>query len=171
MNGWGEVIAIAAQERLFYALAGNIAINNCFNARAVHAAVAAKVGVMKIPMPDYLRSGSFRSLELRKRDRTEFIGQPIDYSDDKAAMIRSLTLDSLELARIDLIKIDIEGMEIDAIEGAVGLLARAHPVLIVESIKSDKAKLREILETLGYRLFYIGLNPVAIHESHKTATP
>src|SRR5258708_9253389 len=28
MNGWGEAIAIDAQERLFYALAGNIAINN-----------------------------------------------------------------------------------------------------------------------------------------------
>ena len=34
MHGWGRVIAIEAQERLFYALAGNIAINNCFNARA-----------------------------------------------------------------------------------------------------------------------------------------
>jgi FkbM family methyltransferase len=170
MQGWGEVIAIEAQERLFYALAGNIAINNCFNARAVNAAVAAKVGVMKIPSPDYLRSGSFGSLELRKRDRTEFIGQPIDYSDDKAAVVRSLTLDSLELARIDLIKIDIEGMEIEAIEGAVGLLARAHPVLIVESIKSDKAKLREIMEALGYRLFDIGMNLLAIHESDKTAS-
>ena len=44
MSGWGQVIAIEPQERLFYALAGNIAINNCFNARAFHAAVAAKVG-------------------------------------------------------------------------------------------------------------------------------
>ena len=83
---------------------------------------------------------------------------------------RSMTLDSLGFARIDLIKIDIEGMEIEAIEGAVGLLARAHPVLIVESIKSDKAKLREILETLGYRLFDIGMNLLAIHESDKTAS-
>jgi FkbM family methyltransferase len=170
MQGWGEVIAIEAQERLFYALAGNIAINNCFNARAVHAAVASKVGMMKIPSPDYLRSGSFGSLELRKRDRTEFIGQPIDYSDDKAAVIRSMTLDSLELARIDLIKVDIEGMEIEALEGAAGSLARTHPVLIVESIKSDKAKLFEILRTLGYRLFEMGMNLLAIHESDKTAS-
>ena len=35
MDGWGEVIAIEAQERIFYALAGNLSINNCFNARAV----------------------------------------------------------------------------------------------------------------------------------------
>src|SRR5215510_4509215 len=49
MSGWGQVIAIEAQERLFYGLAGNIAINNCFNARALHAAVAARSGTMKIP--------------------------------------------------------------------------------------------------------------------------
>jgi hypothetical protein len=63
MNGWGEVIAIEAQERVFYALAGNIAINNCFNARAVHAAVAAEVGAINIRRPNYLRPGSFGSLE------------------------------------------------------------------------------------------------------------
>jgi FkbM family methyltransferase len=170
MNGWGNVIAIEAQERLFYALAGNIAINNCFNARAVHAAVAAKVGTMKIPSPDYLSPGSFGSLELKKRDGTEFIGQPIDYSEDKASVIRSITLDSLELARIDLIKIDVEGMEIEAIEGAAGSLAQSHPVLIVEAIKSDKAKLREILGGFGYRLFEMGLNLLAIHESDKSLT-
>ena len=41
MTGWGSVLAIAAQERLYYALAGNIALNNCFNARALDAPVAA----------------------------------------------------------------------------------------------------------------------------------
>src|SRR3984893_15738398 len=70
MSGWGEVIAVEAQERLFYALAGNIAINNCFNARAVHAAVAAEVGTMNIPSPNYLRPGSFGSLELKRRGGT-----------------------------------------------------------------------------------------------------
>jgi FkbM family methyltransferase len=170
MSGWGEVIAIEAQERLFYALAGNIAINNCFNARAVHAAVAAEVGVMRIPSPDYLRPGSFGSLELKQREDTEFIGQPIDYSDAKASTIPSITLDSLKLTRIDLIKIDVEGMEIEAVAGAAGSLERARPILIVESIKSDKARLREILARLGYRLFDTGMNLLAVHESDQTLT-
>ena len=34
-TGWGSVTAFEAQERVLYALAGNIALNNCFNARAV----------------------------------------------------------------------------------------------------------------------------------------
>jgi len=170
MSGWGEVIAVEAQERVFYALAGNIAINNCFNARAVHAAVAAEVGAMNIPSPNYLRPGSFGSLELKRRDGTEFIGQPIDYSETAACEIESITIDSLELARIDLIKIDVEGMEIEALAGAAGSLARAHPILIVEMIKSDKAKLGETLRAYGYRLFEMGLNLLAVHESDQTLT-
>lgn len=170
MNGWGHVIAIEAQERVFYALAGNIAINNCFNARAMHAAVAAQAGTMRVPSPDYLKPASFGSLELRASQATEFIGQPIDYSDGAATEIRSVTLDSLALPRIDLIKIDIEGMELEALEGASASLARCRPILLVESVKTDKAKLRGRLEQLGYRLFEMGLNLLAVHETDKTLT-
>jgi hypothetical protein len=52
MTGWGSVIAIEAQERLFYALAGNIALNNCFNARAIFAAADQVDCAMRIPTPD-----------------------------------------------------------------------------------------------------------------------
>ena len=168
MSGWGRVVAIEAQERLFYALAGNIAVNNCFNARAMHAAVAAKLGTMRMPTPDYLNPGSFGSLELRRSERTEFIGQPIDYSDKAAVTIGTVTIDSLELPRVDLIKIDVEGMETEAIEGAAASLARCRPVLIVESIKSDKVRLRQMLEGHGYRLFEAGLNVIAVHGDDKT---
>ena len=167
MSGWGRVVAIEAQERLFYALAGNIAVNNCFNARAMHAAVAAKLGTMRMPTPDYLNPGSFGSLELRQSERTEFIGQAVDYSDTAAVTIGTVTIDSLEFPRVDLIKIDVEGMEIEAIEGAAASLARCRPVLIVESIKADKARLRQMLESHGYRLFDAGLNLIAVHGDDK----
>jgi FkbM family methyltransferase len=168
MTGWGQVLAVEAQERVFYALVGNIAINNCFNARAIHAAVAAKSGTMRIPTPDYLSPGSFGSLELRRRERTEFIGQPIDYADDKAVPVETIALDALELPRIDLLKIDVEGMELEAIEGAAASIARCRPILIVESIKSDKARLRQVLEQQKYRVFEVGLNLVAVHAEDKT---
>src|SRR5260370_10567151 len=35
MTAWGSLLAIEAQERIFYALAGNIAITTCVNASAV----------------------------------------------------------------------------------------------------------------------------------------
>ncbi len=168
MSGWGRVIAIEAQERIYYALAGNIAINNCFNARALHAAVAARSGTMKVPTPDYLSPASFGSLELRRREGGEFIGQAIDYSEANAVTIPTVALDALALPRIDLIKIDIEGMEIDALEGAAESLARCRPILIVESVKSDKAKLNEVLLRHGYRLFGMGMNVLAIHETDRS---
>jgi FkbM family methyltransferase len=168
MTGWGEVIAIEAQERVFYALAGNIAINNCFNARAVHAAVAAKAGIMRIPTPDYLSPGSFGSLELRQSERTEFIGQGIDYSDAASVSITTVAIDSFGLPRLDLIKIDVEGMEIEAIEGAADTLVRCRPAVMVEWFKSDQPRLREALENHGYRVFDMGLNLVALHADDKT---
>ena len=65
MHGWGSVIAVEAQERVFYALAGNITINNCFNARAIWGAVGAENGEIIVPRPDYLRPGSYGSMEIR----------------------------------------------------------------------------------------------------------
>src|SRR5215467_13753999 len=79
MTGWGSVLAVEAQERIYYALAGNIAINNCFNAVAVHGAVSSESGILPIPNPNHSVSSSFGSLELRQRNGNEFIGQPIDY--------------------------------------------------------------------------------------------
>jgi FkbM family methyltransferase len=165
MNSWGSVIALEAQERIFYALAGNVAINNCFNARAVHAAVSSFQGKMKIPHPNYLVAGSFGSLELKKTDKTEFIGQTIDYSEAKMVDVPTVSLDSLGLGRLDLIKIDIEGMELEALAGATDSIASHCPILMVETIKTDKQKLRSLLEGLDYAVFDSGINCVAVHKS------
>jgi FkbM family methyltransferase len=163
MTGWGSVVAIEAQERIYYALAGNIAINNCFNAICMNAAVSSENGTMRIPAPDYLTASSFGSLELRQREGNEFIGQPVDYSDAGTAIVQKMTLDTLNLPRVDLIKIDIEGMELEALEGARGILERSRPVLLIESIKADRAALRAFLEERGYRAIDAGINVLAIH--------
>jgi FkbM family methyltransferase len=135
MTGWGSVIAIEAQERIYYALAGNIALNNCFNAIALHAAVSAESGIMKIPSPNYFTASSFGSLELQQRDNNEFIGQAIDYSDANLVAVQKI---SLELARVDLIKLDIEGMEMEALEGGRHLIEKYRPVLLIEHIKAGR---------------------------------
>ena len=163
MTGWGSVLAIEAQERLYYALAGNITLNNCFNARAINAAVAAEDGMMRVPVPDYLSAASFGSLELQPRPENEFIGQNIDYSDAATQALQKLRLDSLALPRVDLIKIDIEGMEAEALAGAAALIAKQRPIILVEWIKSVKAKLRETLEAAGYDVFDGAMNLLAVH--------
>jgi FkbM family methyltransferase len=165
MTGWGVVLAIEAQERIYYALAGNIAINNCFNARAIHAALTSRPGTMRMPKPDYLAYASFGSLELRKRDATEFIGQNIDYSEDNMIDVQSTSLDTLKFPRIDLIKMDVEGMELDALAGAISCIGKHRPILLVEMVKSDRTELRAWLERLDYTVFEAGMNFLAFHKS------
>jgi FkbM family methyltransferase len=168
MTGWGSVIAIEAQERIYYALAGNIAVNNCFNARAVLAAAADKPGTMKVPKLDYGRPASFGSVEIKQRERTESIGQPLDYTNAAANEVVCVTLDSFNLPRVDLVKIDVEGMELDVLAGAGNLIKRCLPVLIVEFVKTDKDRLRGTLEAGDYGVFEFGMNFVAVHKSDKT---
>ncbi|MGH9520400.1 MAG: FkbM family methyltransferase [Terriglobales bacterium] len=163
MTGWGRLIAFEAQERIFYALAGNLALNNCFNAQARHAAVGAQCGTMSVPCPDYLRPGSFGSLELVKRTDNEFIGQEIDYG--STAEIPCLTLDSLSLSRLDVLKIDVETMEMDVLNGAKETVRRCRPMMIVESLKANKPELQGWLEAAGYAVFEMGANFVAVHHA------
>jgi FkbM family methyltransferase len=167
MTSWGSVLAVEAQERIYYALAGNIAINNCFNAVAVHAAVSSEPGIMQIPTPNYTVPSSFGSLELRYRANTEFIGQPINYSENMTA-IRQLAIDEYNLPRVDFIKLDVEGMELDALEGASKTIERSLPILLIERIKSNAEQISRWLAERGYVLRELGINTLAVHADDKT---
>lgn len=164
MTGWGEVIAVEAQERVFYALAGNIALNNCFNARAIHAAVSDRSGAMRMPRPDYMQASTLGSLELRAGPRTEFIGQAIDYSEAASAEVRTLALDDLGLSRIDFLKVDVEGMEIEALDGAKRLIEQHRPIVLAEFIKTGVQPLHAWLDARGYKVIQLGLNLMGIHK-------
>ena len=165
MHGWGRVIAIEAQERIYYALAGNIAINNCLNASAIHAAVGAEVGSIKVPRPDYTKPASFGSLELKPGTTNEDFGQKIDYAPENCATVRLLTIDSLALDRLDLLKIDVEGMELDVLKGAAGTIRTFHPQMWIEHIKTDKPALLKLCAEWGYAHFELGINLLAVHRS------
>lgn len=165
MYGWGELIAFEAQERIFYALAGNIAMNNCFNARAIWAAVGSSEGEIGVPVPNYFKPSSFGSLELRVRNTTEYIGQVIDYSESCLQTTRMITIDSLTLNRVDLIKFDIEGMEIEALAGAKDTISKTMPQLIIEKVKCKEVELVNFCNQMNYKVFQFGFNLVAIHET------
>lgn len=167
MTDWGVVVAFEAQERIYYALAGNIAINNCFNARAINAAVSNRSGWMKIPQPNYLANASFGSLELKKIDRTEFIGQAIDYSEDRMANVPMVHLNSFNFPRLDFLKIDVEGMELEVIEGAASCIGKHRPILHVEALKTEPGALQARLENLGYSVFPDGFNFIAFHKEDR----
>jgi FkbM family methyltransferase len=169
MTGWGSVIAIEAQEKIYYALAGNVAINNCFNVRAIHAAAGDKIGSMRIPNPDYFMPASFGSLELKPAKKPEQIGQTIDYTDARLVSVNAITIDSLALNRLDLLKIDVEGMECEVLEGAKRIIRHSLPVIIIEHFKTGPEEIASFLKHHGYRMAELGLNILAIHPTDKTS--
>jgi hypothetical protein len=82
-----------------------------------------------------------------------------------------MRLDMLEFERIDLIKIDVEGMELDVLEGARASIDRYHPILTIETIKTDFDRLTKLLTELDYQVFQLDrINIAAIHRSDKTAS-
>ena len=164
MHGWGRVIAFEAQEAVFYALAGNIALNNCWNATARWSALGEQEGFIDVPEPDYLSPGSFGSLEVRQRAGTEFIGQKVSYQAQDCVRTPMQPIDAWNLERLDFLKLDVEGMEQEVLRGARATLARCKPIILVEVLKSDKAALQSFLRGLGYdTLLDSGLNMLALH--------
>ncbi|MGY1489059.1 FkbM family methyltransferase [Methylobacillus pratensis] len=163
MHNWGSVTAFEAQERIFYALAGNLAINNCLNARAIWSAIGKNEGMIGVPQPDYNHPASYGSLEIRQNHDTEFIGQPIQYNESALIPTKMISIDSLNLSRLDFIKIDIEGMEIEALRGGRKTLETCKPIILIEWIKSDLTALSYVLESLQYKLFKADYNLLAIH--------
>lgn len=165
MHGWGRVLAFEAQEYVFYALAGNLALNNCWNASARWSALGERDGFIDIPEPDYLRPGSFGSLELRQGPRNEFIGQAVSYDKEDCVRTPMLAIDSLQLQRLDFLKLDVEGMEMEVLRGARATLERCRPIVMAEVIKSDRDALLAYLQQLGYVTITegMGLNVLALH--------
>lgn len=164
MYGWGEVLAFEAQEIVFYALAGNIALNNCLNARATLCALGAQDGSITVPRPDYTVHSSFGSLELRQQEANEYIGQHVSYDPTQGLRVAMAAIDSLGLKRTDFIKLDVEGMEVEVLRGAKNTLSTHKPALMLEVVKSDQAVINALFDELDYQLFPGGMNIIAVHK-------
>jgi FkbM family methyltransferase len=166
MGEWGRILAFEPQEWVFYALAGNLALNNCFNARAFYTAVGAENGTIGVPRLDPRVPCNAGGLELIQPYHGHFnIGVPVDRSFENLEQTRLITIDSLNLPRVDILKIDTEGMEIDVIRGARETIKFCKPMLYVEWVKINEGELRSELNDLGYKMHYsFGMNLITIHQ-------
>lgn len=162
----GHVISFEAQESVYYALCGNIAINNCFNVNAYNAAVGDAPGVLDIPKPNYFKPSTFGSMELKQHEHSEDIGQKLT----DTVKTEQVSIDSMNLNRVDFIKIDVEGMEFEAVHGAAETIQRHTPHLLIENIKIDKQKMQDLLSGWGYETYPFGGNFFAVHKSAKMAS-
>lgn len=164
MSGWGEVLAYEAQERIYYALAGNICLNNCFNSRAVLAAVGDQSCTIMVPGLDYNTPSNFGGFGFNSGGKSEDIGQAIDNSEGLKSALNVIRLDDQNFDRVDLIKVDVEGMELDVLIGSIDTISRLKPYLIVEHIKVGVDPIKCLLESLGYKVWTIGINLLCLPE-------
>ena len=168
MTRWGSVIAIEAQERIYYALAGNVAINNCFNATLIRAVAGDKNGMAKIPELDHFVPTSFGSLELKPtKNQNRSAEGRLFRGETRAGTCHNDQLAGIK--RLDLLKIDVEGMECEVLEGAKRTVRQSLPVVIVEHLKAGPEDIVKFLTHYGYNIAELGVNILAIHSTDRTA--
>jgi len=137
----GVVYAFEPQRVMHQLLCTNATLNGLTWLKALHAAVGAAPGALKVPDIDYAAGGNFGGLRLGSWAEGETV--PV------------FTLDALGLSRCALLKIDVEGMEAQVLDGARALLAGCRPIVYLEHNQPGGAP--EVLDRLlghGYRCFW-----------------
>lgn len=154
----GKVFAFEPQRPIYNILVGNVAINSLYNVYCYQLAVGDKPGKIEIPQYDYSKSMDFGAVEFGSQQR-----YPVDQQRMKSVeWAQMVTLDGLNFPKADMIKIDVEGMEQQVLDGALNIIKDKQPVLFVEHFKSDKNKLIEWIEALGYKVHINGMNILGI---------
>jgi hypothetical protein len=59
-------------------------------------------------------------------------------------------------------------MEEEVLDGAKESIMKNHPIMLIETIKSNKNNINKFLEIKGYRFLEVGLNYLAIHQDDPT---
>ena len=140
---YGHVYAFEPEKNNFYALAGNIAINNLKNVSAHQMAVGNTSGSINVPVLDLEKTSNFGSLSLcHQYENCSFYPVPL------------ITLDSQNPTRVDFIKMDIEGMELEALQGSIDSIEKFRPIMYIEDDREDKHdSLLEFIKSLNYVVY------------------
>jgi FkbM family methyltransferase len=163
---WGNIVAFEPQEPIYYALAGNIALNNLFNVRAIRGVVSdGTTPNTFIPKVNYEVSSNFGGIAMKDGLLRHSPGQILSYEKDSMKITPAYSIDALYPTRADIIKIDVEGMEIDVLTGATNAIKRLRPVLITEWIHCGTEAITEVLPDFEH--FSLEGNTISVHKDEK----
>ncbi|HMX16297.1 MAG TPA: FkbM family methyltransferase [Rhodocyclaceae bacterium] len=118
----GRVLAFDPQRLVFQAFCASLALNGLAQVRAWHAAVGAREGTVRMPLPDPRRPCNFGAARVAGEGEA-----------GPAEVVPVLTLDGLGLDACHLIKIDVEGMDFEVLQGAADLVRRCRPSIYMEA--------------------------------------
>jgi FkbM family methyltransferase len=121
-----KIISIEAQKRLFYALAGTIAINDLYNVFLYNKALGNEHKVVSMGNINYGQVEDFGSMSIQGTVDSNVLSY-ISNAD-----VEMVTIDSMNLEQLDFVKLDIEGYEPQALEGGIETIKRCRPWIWVE---------------------------------------
>ena len=72
--------------------------------------------------------------------------------------LRARALDSFDLGKVGLINLDFYNDKVSVLRGALGVIERDHPAIVMDLTARDVINVRELLSPLGYRDIRVGRN-------------
>jgi len=152
-------------ESAFCQDAGNVALNNCLNAKAVHGAVSNLSGTMRVPRINYEVLSNFGGIAMRDGLLVHGPGQELSYDRHEMDIVNCFALDDSQMSRLDILKIDVEGMEMDVLKGASATIGKLKPVVISEWLHCGVEAITSFLKDFEH--FKLGGNIVSVPMSEK----
>lgn len=155
----GNVITFEASPDVFKILKQNTETHP--QIEVVHSAVSNASGVLQFyEFPTYY--SEYNTLSPEQFEHSDWF----DKIPHQKVEVPSICLDDFFAERFpkpDFIKIDVEGAEFQVIQGAQSLLQEYRPILAMEFLAAERIntghrQALELLQTLGYRTFYIDPN-------------
>lgn len=150
----GIVIAIEPSDREFYRLKTNIELNELINIYPIKVAASNHKSVAELLVARQDHAGH-NTLGNFAHNCSVL---------EKKQSVQTDTLDNLfnikRLNKVDFIKMDTEGHELFALQGAVNILKRFHPILLIELSDislvqqgCDSGQICDFLNELGYKIY------------------
>jgi len=130
----GRVVALEPVPDTFSLLAANARLFAHANVSVLNVAASDRVAIATMQIPRFA-SGLSNYYQARLS------------AGSGGLAVLTISIDGLSLPPVRLVKIDVEGHELPALRGMRGLLARDHPVLIVET---DSRETMSFLGGLDY---------------------
>lgn len=127
----GRVLAFEPSTREYRRLEANLALNQLSHISVFKNAVMDAETTVRLRLADDRHAGLNTV-----GDRFVYAGVGLAGLEDVTAVTLDGVSTRLGLTRCDMIKMDVEGAELKALHGAVGLLRRLQPVLILEILES-----------------------------------